>query len=194
MTGRVTMLNISRWTLQGGSYRTIQRFFNTVAALANTLLGCFSAHICFDLEEWLYHRRQTKLSRSKSGSPHLWFIAFLFLNYTGKAIPGLSFLAVSIVSIKKRCSYPMVIEQIIRDDTSSEPTTSAPHTTRGLPETTTKHPRGRPKGSRNRNKDDIVLTDDFETASNDGKVRIATDWLATWSRLRYFVLDGYFRT
>ena len=30
MTGRVTMLNISRWTPQGGSYRTIQRFFNTV--------------------------------------------------------------------------------------------------------------------------------------------------------------------
>ena len=30
MTGRVTMLNISRWTSKGGSYRTIQRFFNTV--------------------------------------------------------------------------------------------------------------------------------------------------------------------
>lgn len=29
MTGRVTMLGISRWTEQGGSYRTIQRFFNT---------------------------------------------------------------------------------------------------------------------------------------------------------------------
>ena len=30
MTGRVTMLNISRWSGQGGSYRTVQRFFNTV--------------------------------------------------------------------------------------------------------------------------------------------------------------------
>ena len=29
MTGRVTMLGISRWTDEGGSYRTIQRFFNT---------------------------------------------------------------------------------------------------------------------------------------------------------------------
>ena len=30
MTGRVTMLGISRWTEEkGGSYRTIQRFFNT---------------------------------------------------------------------------------------------------------------------------------------------------------------------
>ena len=32
MTGRVTMLGIARWTGQGGSYRTVQRFFNTVIA------------------------------------------------------------------------------------------------------------------------------------------------------------------
>ena len=30
MSGRVTMLGISRWTDKGGSYRTVQRFFNTV--------------------------------------------------------------------------------------------------------------------------------------------------------------------
>ncbi|MYK21984.1 transposase, partial [Candidatus Poribacteria bacterium] len=30
MTGGVSMRNISRWTSKGGSYRTIQRFFNTV--------------------------------------------------------------------------------------------------------------------------------------------------------------------
>ena len=30
MTGQVTLLNISRWTSEGGSYRTVQRFFNTV--------------------------------------------------------------------------------------------------------------------------------------------------------------------
>lgn len=28
MTGRVTMLGIFRWTEKGGSYRTVQRFFN----------------------------------------------------------------------------------------------------------------------------------------------------------------------
>jgi putative transposase len=27
MTGRVTMLGLSRWTEKGGSYRTVQRFF-----------------------------------------------------------------------------------------------------------------------------------------------------------------------
>ena len=28
MTGRITMLGISRWTEKGGSYRTLQRFFS----------------------------------------------------------------------------------------------------------------------------------------------------------------------
>ena len=28
MTGRITMLGISRWSEKGGSYRTVQRFFN----------------------------------------------------------------------------------------------------------------------------------------------------------------------
>jgi hypothetical protein len=30
MTGGVSMRNISRWTSKGGSYRTIQRFYNTL--------------------------------------------------------------------------------------------------------------------------------------------------------------------
>jgi hypothetical protein len=28
MSGRITMLGISRWAGKGGSYRTVQRFFN----------------------------------------------------------------------------------------------------------------------------------------------------------------------
>jgi putative transposase len=35
MTGRVTMLGISRWVGEGGSYRTIQRFYTTVIPWAN---------------------------------------------------------------------------------------------------------------------------------------------------------------
>ena len=37
MTGRVTMLGMSRWTDKGGSYRTIQRFFHTVQPWAQML-------------------------------------------------------------------------------------------------------------------------------------------------------------
>ena len=37
ITGRVTMLGLSRWTDKGGSYRTIQRFYHTVLPWADML-------------------------------------------------------------------------------------------------------------------------------------------------------------
>src|ERR1700730_16177208 len=40
MTGRVTMLGLSRWAGPGGSYRTVQRFFATVIPWA-TLFWVF---------------------------------------------------------------------------------------------------------------------------------------------------------
>ena len=41
MTGRVTMLGISRWAGKGGSYRTIQRFYSTVIPWAQVLWQFF---------------------------------------------------------------------------------------------------------------------------------------------------------
>ena len=40
MTGRVTMVGLSRWTGIGGSYRTMQRFFHTTLPWA-AILWCF---------------------------------------------------------------------------------------------------------------------------------------------------------
>ena len=45
MTGRVTMLGISRWTGKGGSYRTVQRFFATVIPWASLFWLFFRTHL-----------------------------------------------------------------------------------------------------------------------------------------------------
>jgi len=45
MTGRVTMLGISRWTAKGGSYRTVQRFFATTLPWAALLWLFFRTHL-----------------------------------------------------------------------------------------------------------------------------------------------------
>ena len=186
MTGRVTMLNISRWTLQGGSYRTIQRFFNTVLPWTTLFWMFFRTHL-LDRKS-VYIIAGDEVVRSKSGA-HTYGLSRFFSSLHGKAIPGLSFLAVSIVSIKKRCSYPMVIEQIVRDDTSSSAATSA-HTQQEAPGKTTKHPRGRPKGSRNRNKDDVVLTDELKQLQT--MVKALLQLIGNLIPIRYFVLDGFF--
>jgi putative transposase len=44
MTGRVTMLGISRWAGKGGSYRTIQRFFQKT--------------ICWEKLKWIIAQKQ----------------------------------------------------------------------------------------------------------------------------------------
>lgn len=42
LTGRVTMLGISRWAGHGGSYRTVQRFFRYLTALGQSVLAVLS--------------------------------------------------------------------------------------------------------------------------------------------------------
>lgn len=44
MNGRVTMLGISRWAGKGGSYRTIQRLFNTVLPWPRMMWEVFRCH------------------------------------------------------------------------------------------------------------------------------------------------------
>ena len=186
MTGRVTMSNISRWTSQGGSYRTVQRFFNTVLPWTTLFWVFFRTHL-FDLEsDYILVADETV--KPKSGK-NTYGLSRFFSSIHGKTIPSLSFLAVSIVSIKKRRSYPMALEQIVRDDTSSEPATSAPKQ-QGTTETTTKRPRGRPKGSRNRNKADVVLTGILKQLQT--LLMSILPQIKALIQLRYLVLDGYF--
>lgn len=186
MTGRVTMLNISRWTSQGGSYRTIQRFFNTVLPWTTLFWVFFRTHL-FDLEsDYILVADETV--KPKSGK-NTYGLSHFFSSIHGKAIASLSFLAVSIVSVKERRSYPLAIEQIVRDDTSLEPATSPPKQ-QGTTETTAKRPRGRPKGSRNHNKTDVVLTGILKQLQT--MIMPMLPQIKDLIRLRYFVLDGYF--
>ncbi len=47
MSGRVTMLGISRWAGKGGSYRALQRASSTPASAGPTYCGCFFATHCW---------------------------------------------------------------------------------------------------------------------------------------------------
>ena len=186
MTGRVTMLNISRWTSQGGSYRTIQRFFTTVLPWT-TLCWVFFRTQLFDPEsDYILVADETVTPKSGKNT---YGLSRFFSSIYGKVIPSLSFVAVSIVSVKERRSYPMAIEQIVRDDTACEPATSTPKQ-QDTTETTAKRPPGRPKGSRNRNKTDVVFTGILQQLQT--MLMSILPQITNLIPLRYFVLDGYF--
>ena len=122
MTGRVTMLNISRWTSKGGSYRTVQRFFSTDLPWPK-MCWLFFKNYLFDPEsEYLLVADEVVVSKS---GQETYGIDRFFSSLYGKAIPGLSFLAVSLVSVKNRRSYPMIMEQIVRSNASANTDVSA---------------------------------------------------------------------
>ena len=85
ITGRVSMLNISRWTAEGGSYRTIQRFFNTVMPWGRLCWVFFRTYL-FDPES-VYILAGDETVVSKSGKPSTYGLSRFFSSVYGKSIP-----------------------------------------------------------------------------------------------------------
>ena len=88
MTGRVTMLGISRWAGQGASYRSVQRFFSTLIPWA-ALLWLFFRTQLFDPDDvYLLAGDETVVTKSGKHTPGLdRFFASLY----GKPVAGLAF-------------------------------------------------------------------------------------------------------
>ena len=187
MTGRVTMLNISRWTSEGGSYRTVQRFFNTVIPWGTVYWVFFTTYLLDRESAYILAGDETIVSKSGQST---YGLSRFFSSGHGKTIPSLAFFGLSLVSVKERRSYPMLMEQIVRGDTCSPgpPETSQPRDTTQTP--VPKRKRGRPKGSRNRNKTEVELSDTLKQIQTLMKALLKR--IDALIPLRYLVLDGYF--
>ena len=76
MSGRVTMLGISRWAGSGGSYRTIQRFFNTTIPWPRVMWEFFRVHLWRQQESYLLAGDEVVVT--KSGKKNAWTGPLLF--------------------------------------------------------------------------------------------------------------------
>ena len=186
MTGQVTMLNISRWTSEGGSYRTVQRFFNTVIPWGSVYWVFFRTYLLDRESTYILAGDETLVSKS---GPSTYGLSRFFSSVSGKTIPSLAFLSLALVSVEKRCSYPLVMEQIVRGtpDTSSPPA-SEPRDAPQSPSPQRK--RGRPKGSRNRNKTEVRLSETLKQIQT--LIQALLKRIDALIPVRYLVLDGYF--
>src|SRR5215210_5606125 len=66
MTGRITMLSISRWTSKGGSYRTLQRFFASSVPWTELLVKFFQTHLFDPKHEYILAGDATTVTKSGS--------------------------------------------------------------------------------------------------------------------------------
>ena len=146
MSGRVTMRGLSRWCGKGGSYRTIQRFFNTSVNWCH-LQWLLIRHHLLDAEDVVLmsgdHVVVTKAGKTTYGLDRF------FSSLYGKAVPGLCFLSLSLLSVKRRTSYPVVTEQVAKAGPAAAP---------AQPTKQAGGQRGRPKGSKNRNRREVELS------------------------------------
>lgn len=178
MPGRVTLLGLSRWTERGGSYRTVQRFFNTTLAWGQ-IHWLIIRHHLMEAEEVLLLGADEVIV-TKAGK-HTYGLDRFFASLYGKTVPGLGFLSLSLLRVKRRCAYPLRLEPVLKATVSEPPAAVKPHA---------KGQRGRPKGSRNRNRRDVTLSPYLGFVQ--GLIRQVLALIGRELKVVYLVFDGAF--
>ena len=180
MSGRVTMLGISRWAGKGGSYRTIQRFFYTSICWPNLLWVFFRQH-CWRRDD-TYLLVGDEVVVTKAGKK-TYGLGRFFSSLYKRPVPGLAFFSLSLVSIEQRHSFPVRIEQVLKP---TPPKTPAPQTK----PTAKKRGRGRPKGSKNKDKTAVRLN--RELLHIKGMIAALFDLIAGAIVPTHLAMDGHF--
>jgi len=176
MTGRVTMLGISRWAGKGGSYRTIQRFFLKTISWEKLNWQLVRNQIQ-NMDRVIFAGDATTITKAGKCTHG---IGRFFSSIYSKTVRGLSFQTISLVDPVSKKSWPILIEQILpkeaKDDNSEE---DKPKIKRG---------RGRPKGAKNKNKKDVKLK--AEMTQLKGMIARIRALVSDVMSPVYFVYDG----
>jgi len=187
MTGRVTMLGLSRWAGKGGSYRTIQRFFNTIIPWPQVFKLFFEAHLNEADGEYFLAGDEcvaTKSGKETHGLDHF------FSGLLNKVVKGIAIFTLAVVNVNERRSYPLRVEQVIRSEAEKEAAkTKKKAKVKKDPNASKKKP-GRPKGSKNHNKTQVDLIPELKRIQN--MVQKQLEMLQGMVTIRYLALDGHF--
>jgi len=148
MTGRLTLLGMSRWAGKGGSSRTIQRWFATGIPWGRLWWVCFRHHVSCpgDVDRVAGDEViVTKAGKCTHGLDR--FFASLY----GKPVPGLAFFTLSLVSVQARHAFPMRVEPVVRSDAEKAASKAPAAAKKPQAPGATRRP-GRPQGSTNTRK------------------------------------------
>jgi len=186
MTGRITMLGISRWTDKGGSYRTVQRYFQTTISWGQVMWQFFCAHLKQEGDEYVLAGDECVVTKSGKLT---YGIDRFFSSLFGKPVSSVALFALSVINCRERRAYPVLAEQVIR--TEEEKATAKKKAQQKKAKKKAKGGKpGRPKGSKNRNKSQVILTPELLRIQ-----RMIGQFLALAGnliKLTYLVLDGHF--
>ena len=178
--GRITMLEISRWTERGGSYRTLQRLYHTPLLWLQIQWVFFTSQL--QKADHDYIAAGDEVVFGKAGR-ETYGIGRFFSSLQNRVIPGLSFFTFSVIDVTARQSYPLQVVQMVKEKGERKP--EKEKAVQGAP-----RPVGRPKGSKTKKDEQPTLSPEL--------LRIQPVLQAFWAILKgvlavsYLVLDGHF--
>lgn len=182
MTGRVTMLGLSRWAGKGGSDRTIQRFFNTTVNWSLLQWLLIRTHLWESGETMVAAGDDVIVTKSGKCTHGL---ARFFSSIYSKVVPGVGFLSLSLINVKRRVSNPVVLEQLEQTQiVMSQEKSQQKSKGKG------KRKPGRRKGSKNRNRRDVELSPYLQFVQHHLKHLL--ELIGPHIKLEHFVFDGAF--
>lgn len=184
--GRITMLGLSRWAEKGGSYRTIQRFYHTQIPWAALQWKFFQSRFLELGDEYIAAGDESIVS--KAGKQTYGLDRF-FAGLQQRVIPGLSFFAFSLVNVREEHSYPLQIMQTVKS-VEEKAASKAKVEAKKNKVAQEKKKRGRPKGSKNKDKKEVVLSPELLRIQNS--LQTFQDTIKGKIKLVYLAMDGHF--
>jgi putative transposase len=115
-----------------------------------------------------------------------------FASLAGKVIPSLAFFALSLIDVTQRRSYPTAVEQVIRGETNkaASPAKKKTRKKKAKKSATGSKKAGRPKGSRSRDKTQVVWTPELRLIHNMIQKQLCL--VGQWLTITHLLLDGKF--
>lgn len=187
MTGRITMLGIARWAGRGGSYRSVQRFFNATIPWPQVFVKFFRQHLYRPAGEYFLVGDESVVTKSGKQTHGL---DYFFSGLLSKTVKGLAIFALSLVSVEERHSYPLQVEQVVRSEAEKAAAKARQKKRQAKKKSAVKNKPGRPKGSQNRDKTQVELTPELQRIQKMVKNQLAA--LQNLVTVRYLALDGHF--
>jgi hypothetical protein len=185
-SGRITMLGLSRWSEKGGSYRTIQRFYHTHHGWAALQWKFFQSCFLKSGDEYIAAADESVVN--KAGKQTYGLDRF-FAGLQQRVIPGLSFFAFSLINVREGHSYPLQVMQIVKS-VEEKAASKAKIEAKKNKVVQEKKKRGRPKGSKNKDKKEVVLS--AELLRIQKSLQTLLDTIKGSIKLVYLAMDGHF--
>ena len=180
MTGRITMLSLSRWTAEGGSYRTINRLFRTKLAWQELQVKFFQTHIFNPTDEYMVVGDETVVSKS---GKETFGLGRFYAGLQGRVIKGISFFVFSVVNVNESQSSPLAVKQTVKEKGE-----------RVAPKKKKKKARqaksGRKPGSLNKDKMQLNLSSELVRINEILKDLVKH--LGNFIKVKYLARDGHF--